>query len=46
MGGAIPSVIHRGEQWRKPEKLPKTLPADLKRRFFPDTQIAAYRLAA
>jgi transposase InsO family protein len=45
-GGAIPSVIHRGEQWAKPEKSAKTLPPNVERRFFPGTQITAYRLAA
>jgi len=46
LDGAIPSVIHRGEQWARPEKSAKILPLDLERRFFPDTQITAYRLAA
>jgi len=46
LGGGIPSVIHRGEQWDKPEKSAKTLPDNLERRFFPDTQVTAYRLAA
>ena len=46
LGGAIPSVIHGGEQWHKPEKPAKTLPVNLERRVFFDTQITAYRLAA
>jgi len=46
LGGAIPSVIHRGEHWTKPEKSAKTLPSNVERRFFPDTRITAYRLAA
>jgi transposase InsO family protein len=46
LGGAVPSVIHRGEQWTKPEKSAKTLPPNIERRLFPDTQIIAYRLAA
>ena len=41
-----PSVFYRGEQWTKPEKSAKTLPPDIERRFFPDTRITAYRLAA
>jgi hypothetical protein len=45
-GGAVPSVIHRGGQWTKPEKWAKTLPTNLERRVFPGTQITAYRLAA
>jgi len=35
-----------GEQWTKPEKSAKAVPANLERHFFPDTQIIAYRLAA
>jgi transposase InsO family protein len=46
LGGAVPSLIHRGEQWTKPEKSAKALPPNIERRFFPDTQIIAYRLAA
>ena len=46
LGGAVPSVIHRGEQWAKPEKSAKTLPPNIERRVFPDTQITDYRLAA
>ncbi len=44
--GAVPSLIHRGEQWTKPEKSAKTLPPNVERRVFADTQITAYRLAA
>jgi transposase InsO family protein len=46
LGGASPAVVHRGEQWRKPEKSAKTLPLNIERRVFADTQITAYRLAA
>ena len=46
LGGALPSVIHRGQQWNKPEKSAKTLPVNVERRVFADTQITAYRLAA
>jgi hypothetical protein len=45
-GGAVPAVIHRGEQWTKPERSAKTLPPNVERRVFPDTKITAYRLAA
>jgi hypothetical protein len=44
--GALPAAIYRGEQWTKPEESAKTLPTDIERRFFPDTRITAYRLAA
>ena len=46
LGGAVPSMIHRGEQWTKPEKSAKTLPINIERRVFADTRITAYRLAA
>ncbi|UCC68497.1 MAG: transposase [Armatimonadota bacterium] len=46
LGGAIPSVIYRGEHWTKPEKSAKALPPNIERHFFPDTRITAYRLAA
>jgi putative transposase len=46
LGGAIPSVIHRGEQWARPEKSAKGIAENVQRRLFPDTQITAYRLAA
>ena len=46
LGGALPSVIHRGEQWAKPAKSAKALPSTVERRVFADTRITAYRLAA
>ena len=46
LGGALPAAIYRGEQWSKPEKSAKMLPPNVERRFFPDTQVTAYRLAA
>jgi putative transposase len=46
LGGAVPSLIHRGEQWTKPAKSAKTLPTTVECRFFGDTGITAYRLAA
>ena len=46
LGGAIPAVMYRGGRWDKPEKSARTLPTNLERRVFPDTQITAYRLAA
>jgi len=46
LGGALPAVIHRGEQWSRPPKSAKALPADVERRVFADTRITAYRLAA
>jgi hypothetical protein len=46
LGGALPSMIHRGRQWTKPAKSAKALPTNLERRIFADTRITAYRLAA
>ena len=46
LGGAVPSVIHRGQQWKKTEKSAKAVPATIERGFFADTQITAYRLPA
>jgi len=46
LGGALPSVIHRGGQWTKPAKSAKALPTNLERHVFADTGITAYRLAA
>ena len=46
LGGALPAVIHRGEQWTRPEKSAKAIPANVERRVFADTRITAYRLAA
>jgi transposase InsO family protein len=46
LGGAVPEVIHRGEQWIKPEKSARNVPAGIERRVFTETQITAYRLAA
>lgn len=46
LGGALPAVIHRGEQWIKPEKSAKQPPPNVECRVFSDTRITAYRLAA
>jgi transposase InsO family protein len=45
LGGAVPSLIHRGEQWTRPEKSARTLPPSIERRFFADTRGTAFRLA-
>jgi len=46
IGGAVPSLIHRGEVWQRPDRSAKTLPGAIERRFFPDTRVTAFRLAA
>ena len=44
--GAVPELIHAGEQWSFPPKTAKTVPAHIERRFFPETRITGFRLAA
>jgi transposase InsO family protein len=44
--GAIPDTIHAGQQWSAPPKTAKTVPANIERRFFPETRITGFRLAA
>ena len=46
LGGAVPSLIHRGDRWQRPDRSAKTLPGAIERRFFPDTRVTAFRLAA
>ncbi|MGD0113729.1 MAG: hypothetical protein ABSD48_17880 [Armatimonadota bacterium] len=46
IGGAVPSVIHRGDRWQRPDRSAKTLSGNTDRRFFPDTRLTAFRLAA
>jgi transposase InsO family protein len=46
IGGAVPSVIHRGEVWQRPDRSAKTLSGAIERRLFPDTRVTAFRLAA
>jgi transposase InsO family protein len=44
--GAVPALIHRGEQWAKPVKSAKRTPAAVERRVFADARVTAYRFAA
>jgi transposase InsO family protein len=44
--GAVPELIHAGHQWSVPPETAKTVPTNIERRFFPETRITAYRLAA
>ena len=46
LGGAVPAAIYCGEQWTKPEKSAKSVPAGIERRVFPEAGITCYRLAA
>jgi transposase InsO family protein len=46
IGGALPSVIHRGDRWQRPDRSSKTLSGAIERRLFTDARITAFRLAA
>jgi transposase InsO family protein len=46
IGGAVPSVIHRGDRWQRPDRSARTVVGSIDRRFFPDTRVTAFRLAA
>jgi len=46
LNGAVPELIHAGQQWSQPPRTAKTVPAHIERRFFPETRITAFRLAA
>ena len=43
---AVPSAIHRGEAWQRPDPSAKILTGTMERRLFPDTRVTAFRLAA
>jgi transposase InsO family protein len=44
--GAVPGLIHAGQRWSVLPKTAKTVPAHVERRFFPDTRVTGFRLAA
>jgi putative transposase len=44
--GAIPELIHAGQLWSAPARTAKTVPAHIERRFFPETRVTGFRLAA
>ncbi|MCJ7729596.1 MAG: hypothetical protein MUO27_06940 [Sedimentisphaerales bacterium] len=44
--GNEPVVIHLKRQWAKPEKTAKQIPNRIEQRFFPETRVTAFRLAA
>jgi len=45
LNGAVPELIHAGQQWSAPARTAKTVPAHIERRFFPETRVTAFRLA-
>jgi transposase InsO family protein len=46
LNGTIPDLIHTGQEWSAPARTAKTVPAHIERRFFPETRITGFRLAA
>jgi len=46
LNGAVPDLVHAGQQWSAPPKTAKIVPANIERRFFPETRITGFRLAA
>jgi len=46
LAGAPPDLIHAGQTWQAPARTAKTVPAHVERRFFPETRVTSFRLAA
>ena len=44
--GTVPELIHAGQQWSPPPGTAKLVPAGIERRFFPETRVTGFRLAA
>jgi hypothetical protein len=44
--GVVPGLIHAGQHWSAPPKTAKLVPAHIERRFFPETRVTGFRLAA
>ena len=44
IGGALPALVHAGQQWQKPDRTAKRVPAHIERRFFSTARVTAYRL--
>jgi len=44
--GAVLDLIHAGQTWQAPARTAKTIPAHVERRFFPETRVTGFRLAA
>ena len=44
--GAVPELIHAGREWQVPPRTAKAVPAHIERRFFPETRVTGFRLAA
>jgi len=46
MGGAVPALLHAGQQWQAPDRTAKRVPARIERRLFTTAKITAFRLPA
>ena len=46
LAGAVPDLVHAGQTWQAPARTTKTVPASIQRRFFPETRVTGFRLAA
>ena len=46
LNGAVPELIHAGQQWSAPARTAKAVPAHIERCFFPETRVTGLRLAA
>ena len=44
--GAVPDLVHAGHQWSPPGRTAKVVPAGIERRFFSETRVTGFRLAA
>jgi transposase InsO family protein len=44
--GAVPESIHAGQEWQRPPRTAKAVPAHVERRFFPEVRVTGFRLAA
>jgi hypothetical protein len=43
--GAVPDLVHAGQEWSAPARTAKTVPAHVERRFFPEIRVTGFRLA-
>jgi len=46
LGGALPAMVHRGEEWARPAYSARQPPANIEQRTFADSRVTAFRLAA
>jgi putative transposase len=46
LNGAVPELIDAGQEWSSPARTAKTVPAHIGCRFFPETRLTSFRLAA